>query len=115
MLQRHALKPDAGDIDGLVAIQSAQVHAGARRVICTRRKGVFKDALQHQRSGFIRVEWKPAWMAKAEWAQVVEAENMVGVAVRVENGVHMPDLFAQRLVAEVGSGVDQNSLVALAV
>ena len=51
-------------------------------------------------------------MAKAQRPQIVEAENMVGMGVRVEDSIHMPDLFAQSLVAEVRTRIDQDRMLA---
>jgi hypothetical protein len=50
-------------------------------------------------------------MAEAQRAQIVEAEDMVGMRVRVEDGIHMPDFLAQGLLAKVRSGIDQDSLI----
>ena len=43
-----------------------------------------------------------------EGAHVVEAQDVVGVGVRVEDGVDAGDVGAQGLGAEVGRGVDQH-------
>ena len=50
-------------------------------------------------------------VAIGERAQVVDAENVVGVGVRVEDGVELSDVFAQGLFAKVGRGVDENVAV----
>src|SRR5208337_5106948 len=42
---------------------------------------------------------------KAERPHIIEAENVVGVAVRVEHGVNLPDALADRLFAEIRRGV----------
>ena len=39
--------------------------------------------------------------------QVVQAEQMVGVFVRVEHGVDQSDPFAEQLAAQLGRGVDE--------
>src|SRR5262249_1433004 len=43
-----------------------------------------------------------------QWAQVVDAENMIGMRVGVNDGVDPPDLFADGLLAEVRGGVGEN-------
>ncbi len=48
---------------------------------------------------------------EVEGADVVEAEDVVGVRVRVKNCVEPFDVEAQGLVAEIGSGIDEDSLV----
>ena len=40
--------------------------------------------------------------------QIVDAKNVIGVGVGVEDGVELRDVFAQCLLAEVGRGVDNN-------
>ena len=40
--------------------------------------------------------------------EVIEAEHVVGVSVGVKDGVNFTDIFAQRLLAEIGGGVDKN-------
>ena len=46
-------------------------------------------------------------MHVVEAANVVEAEDVVGVAVGEENGVDAPDAVREGLDAQVGTGVDQ--------
>ncbi len=48
---------------------------------------------------------------EAEGAEVVEAEDVVGVAVGVEDGVEVADVFAEGLGVEVGAGVDDDGVV----
>ena len=45
---------------------------------------------------------------EAERAEVVHAEDVVGVAVGVEDGVEAADVFADSLGVEVGAGVDED-------
>ena len=47
---------------------------------------------------------------EAEGAEVVHAEDVVGVAVGVEDGVDAADVFADGLGVEVGAGVDQDGV-----
>jgi hypothetical protein len=48
---------------------------------------------------------------KAEGAEVVEAEDVVGVSVGVEDGVDVAKVFADGLGMEVLAGVDQDGVV----
>ena len=48
---------------------------------------------------------------EAEGAEVVQAEDVVGVAVGVEDGVDAADAFAEGLGVEVGAGVDEDDVV----
>jgi hypothetical protein len=49
---------------------------------------------------------------EADGAKVVETENMVGVAVGVEDGVDAGELIAKRLLAEVRASVDEDHSIA---
>ena len=50
-------------------------------------------------------------MVEAEGAEVVEAHDVVGVAVGVEDGVDAADVLADGLGVEVGAGVDEDGVV----
>src|SRR5580698_6376852 len=52
---------------------------------------------------------------EAQRAQVVEAEDMIRVAVRVEHRVHAPYAAAQCLLAEVRTGIDDDDALAHAL
>lgn len=47
-------------------------------------------------------------LLQVEWANIVEAENVVGVRVRVKDGVEMIDAGLQGLRAEIGCRVDDH-------
>jgi hypothetical protein len=49
---------------------------------------------------------------KAEGPQIVDAENVVRMGVGLEHGIDPGDVFANRLLAKVGGGVNQNDLAA---
>ena len=49
-------------------------------------------------------------MGKAQRTQIVEAEDVVGVRMGVEDGVDVADAEAQRLLAEVRAGVDKDTM-----
>ena len=46
-------------------------------------------------------------LQRVEAADLVEPEDVIGVAVREEDGVDAADAERQRLRAQVGSGIDQ--------
>ncbi len=58
----------------------------------------------------VGVDGEVAGVAKAERAEVVEAHDVVGVAVGVEDGVDVADAFAEGLRVEVGAGVDEDDV-----
>ena len=43
---------------------------------------------------------------RGETPQIVEPHHVIGVRVREEDGVDLPDIFAQTLGAKIGSGID---------
>ena len=49
-------------------------------------------------------------VGEAERAKIVEAEDVVGVGVGVEDSVDVADAEAQRLLAEVRAGVDEDAM-----
>ena len=58
--------------------------------------------------GVVGVEGQVPWVVEAEGAEVVHAEDVVGVAVGVEDGVDAADVLADGLGVEVGAGVDED-------
>jgi hypothetical protein len=74
-----------------------------------------EDVAEHfaQESGRVgaRVERQPSRLvAVAERAQIVDAENMVGVRVGVKHRIHARDALANRLRIEIGRGIDEHHL-----
>ena len=70
-------------------------------------KRVVKNGPQDLGGGGVGVEGNFLRSREAERSQIVEAKNMVGVGVGVEDGVDAGDVFAQRLLAEVWPRVDK--------
>ena len=60
---------------------------------------------------FVGVDGKVVLTVKAERAQVVEAHDVVGVPVGVEDGIDVADILAQGLGVEVRAGVDEDGAV----
>ena len=44
-----------------------------------------------------------------EAAQIVKAHDVVGVRMREDNRIEVPNIFAQRLRPEIGAGIDDKS------
>ena len=82
--------------------------AGAGGVAIVRAEGVVEDALDGAGGGVVGVEGEAAGEMEAERAQVVHAEDVVGVAVGVEDGVDAAEVLADGLGVEVGAGVDED-------
>src|ERR1700683_2192448 len=74
-----------------------------------------KDVTEHfaQKGGRIRTRIErqlPRLVTVAERAQIVDAQNMVGVRVGVENRIHVVDSFTDGLRVEIGRGIDEHHL-----
>src|ERR1700679_3880260 len=88
-----------------------QLHAGAVGVGGAGREGVVIDALKCACGAGISVERDGTTGAEggeAIGAQIVHAKDVVGVVMRVEDGVYAGDSVAQGLLAEVWAGVDED-------
>ena len=83
--------------------------AGAGRVAVLGAEGVAEDAAQGGGGGSIGVEGDLG--AEAERAEVIHAEDVVGVVVGVEDGVDTAEALAEGLRVEVGAGVDEDGVV----
>ena len=94
-----------------MALDPVHFDAGACGVFRLGGEGVVKDSLNNARARFVGVEGHVAVrVMKSERAKVVEAEDVVGVRVRVEDCVNVADLFTQYLFAEIRAGVDEDAV-----
>src|SRR5262245_8600788 len=60
---------------------------------------LFHQWLAIKRDGVNQVEGKQP--------QIIEAENVVGVLVRIDDGMNDPDSLAQQLLPQIGRSVDK--------
>src|ERR1019366_7318082 len=65
----------------------------AQKIACSRRR------IKGQLTRLVTIGQRP---------QVVDSEDVVGVSVRIEDGIEVRDLFAQRLLAKVRRAVDHD-------
>ena len=91
-------------------VDAVKLHAGAGGIAVLGAEGVFEDAFEGVGCGVVGVDGEIAFDVKAEGAEVVEAHDVVGVAVGVEDGVDAADVFADGLGVEVGAGVDEDGV-----
>ena len=87
------------------------LYAGAGGVAVLLAEGVLEDALDDFCSGVVGVERKAVGLAEGERAEVVHAEDVVGVAVGVEHCIYAADAFAQGLGVEVRPSIDEDGSV----
>ena len=88
--QRNAHEVDA--VHQVVLGKRNELHARTRRISGGRRKCVGKGSLKNCGHFSIGIEWNrsaPLCGNKAQRAQIVHPQNMIGVPVSVEHRVHM--------------------------
>lgn len=52
-------------------------------------------------------------VTKAQWAQVVDPQKMIGVGVSVKHRIEPADIFTDRLLPEIRSGINQDGIAAV--
>ena len=107
-----AVEAGAEELDACAGcgIDAMDLNAGAGGVAVFVAEGVLEDALDGVGGGVVGVDGEVALVVKAEGAEVVEAHDVVGVAVGVEDGVDAADFFADGLGVKVGAGVDEDGV-----
>ena len=91
-------------------VDAVKFDAGAGGIAVFGAEGVFEDAFEVCGGFVVGVDGKVAFGVKAEGAEVVEAHNVVGVTVGVEDGVDATDVFADGLGVEVRACVDEDGV-----
>ena len=110
-----ALEVGTEQVDGLTGRrQRMDADAGAGRVLVFGAEGVGKHAAEGLGRGDIGVERDAGRVAEGERAQVVHAQGVVGMGVRVEDGVDAIDMLAQGLSVKVGAGINKNGVLVVA-
>jgi hypothetical protein len=82
--------------------------SGAGGVAVLGAKRVSEDAVQDRDRRSVSEKRDAAGIAERERAQIVHAENVVGVVVCVEDGVDPGETLADGLRVEVRAGVDED-------
>ena len=82
-----------------------------RRVVAAgRRLEAIVETLVHRTgSVLIKVDVDPAALRDEQRTQIVDAVGVVGMLVGIEHGIEPIDLGVQKLLAQVGRGVDQDA------
>src|SRR5258708_4991394 len=108
--QRHRDKWDAEKFNGALHGDQGDARHGAERRLVI--EDVRKHSPYNAKCFFIAVDRQRRPLAYIEGADVVETENVVGVAVRQQNGVEAFESDAEGLLAEVWSGINHDVLAA---
>src|SRR5438270_11597542 len=109
--QPHRLKARTKELQG--AVDLAQLHLRQRGVVGVGIKDVTKNRLDVLQRGFVSVERKFLRAAKTQGPDIVESHDVVGVGVRIDDRIEAAHTGAQRLLAEVGSGVNEHHAPAI--
>ena len=91
-------------------IEAMDFDAGAGGVTVFGAEGVFEDAFEGGGGVVVGVDGEVAGEMEAEGAKIVEAHDVVCVAVGVEDGVDAADALANGLGVEVGAGIDEDGV-----
>ena len=86
-----------------VLAHDRRIFAAGRRVETIAEAGVHR-----LRRIVVEIDVDRAALLDVERAQIVDAVGVVGVLVGVEHGIEPIDLGIQKLLAQVGRGVDQD-------
>ena len=105
VLEGHAEECCRGTGGGVDAVDD---DAGGGGVAVYLAEGVLEDALDDFGGGVVGEEGQAVGLAEGEGAEGVHAEDVVGVAVGVQDGVDVIDALADGLGVEVGAGVDDD-------
>jgi len=89
-------------------IDAVNLDAGAGGIAVFFAEGVLEDAFDIGRGDLIGVDRQVSFGVKAEGAQIVEAHDVVGVAVGIQNGIDAANSFAHGLSVKVRAGVNQD-------
>ena len=89
------------------------LYARAGGVAVFLAEGVFEDAFDVVCGLLVGVDGEVVVPAKAEGTQVVEAHDVVGVAMGVEDSIDLTDAFAEGLGVEIRAGIDEHDVAVI--
>src|SRR5882757_4080107 len=73
------------------SVETVNLDASAGRIAVLCPEGVFEDARDRICGGIVGIEWKVAGMTEGQWTQIVHAEDVVRMAVGIEDCVDACD------------------------
>ena len=91
-------------------VDAVKFDAGAGGIAVFGAEGVLEDSLDGRGGVVVGVDGEVAFGVKAEGAEVVEAHDVVGVAVGVEDCIDAADVFADGLGVKVRTSVDEDGV-----
>lgn len=94
-------------------IDAMKLNTGAGGITILGTEGVVEDAFDGTCRLIVGIEWQTLSYLKAERPQIVEAEDVIGVAVGVKNSVYVSDILADGLCMEVRAGIDQDNVTVI--
>ena len=109
MYQRDRSEGGVEKLEGASKDVQGNAGDGAERGLFIENVG--KGAAQRSESFFVAVNGERGFLADVERPNVVETQDVVGMAVGEQDGVEAVEPGAQGLLAEVGSGVDDDVLI----
>ena len=107
MVERDGGNLLAEELEGF-AVEDVDGEAGNGVFLAAVGEHVFEDAADDDQGRFRSVDGDGAALAIVEGTEIIEAEDMVGVGVRIKDGVEVGDTRAKALGAEVRGGVDDD-------
>ncbi len=110
MEQRNGNKRDAEKLErALDSVQRNTRHGAERRFVI---EYIGEDAPDEAKRFFVAVDRQRRALTDIEGANVIKTEDVVGVAVREQNGVKAFQSNAEGLLAEVRRGINHDVLAA---
>src|SRR5882757_7453688 len=79
------------DVCSYCCVETVNLDASAGRITVLCSEGVFEYALDRICGSIVGIEWKVAGMTKGQWTQIVHAEDVVRMAVGIEDCVDACD------------------------
>ena len=105
--ERHRLKADGADVER--AGDGVELNLRQPAALVGRRvEHVEERAPQALAGGGVGITGNRALLHLAEAARIVQAHDVIGVAVREHDRVDAADALLQRLLAQIGRGVDED-------
>src|SRR5215831_10622097 len=91
------------------AVDPLHLHASDAAVLVVGLKNIAEHVFDGLGCWIEGIERDFAFVAKTEWTHIIQAQDVVGVGVRVNDGVDVGDVFADGLFTEVGCSVNENA------